>query len=257
MPTGEHAQTTTSRAASGVMAWPLTPYGYTHGSLTTLGRRSRNLPRRRCTRLRARQTVPAPLPRAGRERPVSDPHILLPGDRLALGMPRQDMLPEYHAWENDPRTLLGYGNQTPQAWEGRAAGWERQRSNSNYQQFEIVRLADSAAIGITILQINLYVRTAEFVIVLAPAERGKGYAAEATRLTLDWAFNLVALRMVWLKVLEPNRAGITAYEKAGFRPAGRLRQSGYWLGQPVDEILMDALPENFTGPSAVAATIDS
>ncbi|MGK5533311.1 GNAT family N-acetyltransferase [Streptomyces sp. URMC 129] len=186
---------------------------------------------------------------------MSDPHILLTGVRLALGMPRQDMLPEYHKWENDARTILGYGNQWAQAWEVRAAGWERQRGNDRYQQFEVVRLEDTTPVGMTILQINTFVRTAEFVIVLAPEARGKGYAAEATRLTLDWAFHLGALRMVWLKVLEPNRAGITAYEKAGFRRSGRLRKSGYWLGQPVDEILMDALPEEFPGPSAVPTAI--
>jgi len=183
---------------------------------------------------------------------MSDPHILLSGDQLALGLPRHDMLPNYHAWETDPGTILGYGNQTPQAWEVRAAGWEQQRSNQNYQQFEVIRLHDLTPVGMTILDINPYIRTAEFVIVIAPAERGKGHAAEATRLTLDWAFHLSALRMVWLKVLEPNRAGIAAYEKAGFRPAGRLRQSAYWLGQPVDEILMDALPDEFRGPSAMA-----
>ncbi len=61
--------------------------------------------------------------------------------------------------------------------------------------------------------------------------------------------------MVWLKVLEPNAAGIAAYEKAGFRPSGRLRQSGYWLGEPVDELLMDALPEDFPGSSAVTAAL--
>ncbi|WP_431776519.1 GNAT family N-acetyltransferase [Streptomyces cucumeris] len=186
---------------------------------------------------------------------MSDPHILLTGEGLALGMPRHDMLPEYHRWENDARTILGYGNQWAQPWEVRAAGYERQRSNERYQQFEIVRLEDETAVGMTILEVNAYVRTAEFVIMLAPSERGKGYAAEAARLTLDWAFHVAALRMVWLKVLEPNRAGIAAYEKAGFRQSGRLRQSGYWLGQPVDELLMDALPADLPGPSAVTATL--
>ncbi|MFE6689659.1 GNAT family N-acetyltransferase [Streptomyces sp. NPDC057743] len=186
---------------------------------------------------------------------MSEPHILLTGERLALGMPRQDLLPEYHRWENDARTILGYGNQFPQAWEVRAAGYERQRANDRYQQFEVVQLDEQAAIGITVLQINTFTRSAEFVIVLAPEARGKGYAAEATRLTLDWAFHLGALRTVWLKVLAPNHAGIAAYQKAGFREAGRFRKSGYWLGEPADEILMDALPEDFPGPSAVTAAI--
>ncbi|MFD6186429.1 hypothetical protein [Streptomyces goshikiensis] len=47
-------------------------------------------------------------------------------------------------------------------------------------------------------------------------------------MTLRWAFEYAALRMVWLKVLEANAAGMTAYQKAGFQDAGRLRQSGYW-----------------------------
>jgi len=60
---------------------------------------------------------------------VSDPHILLAGENLALGMPRRDMLPEYHRWENDPRV--------------------RQRANSRHQQFEVVELTDRQAVGVT------------------------------------------------------------------------------------------------------------
>ncbi|MER8092331.1 GNAT family N-acetyltransferase [Streptomyces goshikiensis] len=182
---------------------------------------------------------------------MSDPHILLRGDRLGLGQPRREMLPDYHRWENDPGTILGYGNQFPQAWEVREGGWAGQRGNHNYPQFEVVRLDDMTPVGITTLIVNTFVRTAEYVILMAPEERGKGYAEEATRLTLDWAFHLGALRTVWLKVLEPNTAGITAYEKAGFKHSGRLRKSGFWLGEPVDELLMDALPEDFSGPSAM------
>ncbi|MFF2846900.1 GNAT family N-acetyltransferase [Streptomyces sp. NPDC058001] len=179
------------------------------------------------------------------------PHPLLTSDRLGLAQPRREMLAEYHRWENDPGTLLGYGNQFPQSWEVREAGWEGQRGNHHYAQFEVVRLEDLAPVGMTVLSVNPFVRTAEFVMLLAPEQRGKGYAAEAARLTLDWGFHLGALRMVWLKVLAPNAAGIAAYEKAGFRTAGRLRQAGYWLGQPVDELLMDAVPAEFQGSSAV------
>ncbi|MFE4020122.1 GNAT family N-acetyltransferase [Streptomyces sp. NPDC059101] len=186
---------------------------------------------------------------------MSDPHIVLPGDRLALGLPRQDMLPTYHQWENDPRTILGYGNQMPQSWEARAAGWDGQARNSQRPAFEVVRLEDRQPVGMTVLYVDQAVRTAEYIMLIAPEARGKGYAAEATRLTLDWAFHIGSLDMVWLKVLEPNQAGITAYEKAGFRPAGRLRRSGFWLGQRADELIMDALPEDFPGPSAVSTAV--
>ena len=185
---------------------------------------------------------------------MTEPHILLRGEKLGLGLLRADMLPEYHRWENDPAVLLGYGTQLPQSWEARSAGYEEQRRDSDRQgQFEVVRLEDGQSIGMTSLDVDHSLRIAEFAILLAPEARGHGYATEATRLTLDWAFHLAAVRMVWLKVLPPNTAGIRAYENAGFRRAGSLRQSSYWLGQPCDEILMDALPSDFAGPSAVAA----
>nr|WP_094795658.1 GNAT family protein [Streptomyces kasugaensis] len=188
---------------------------------------------------------------------VSVPHIILPGDRLGLGLPRQDMLPAYHRWENDPRTVLGYGNQMPQSWEARAGGWEGQARNPQRPSFEVVRLEDEQPVGMTVLYVDQAVRTAEYIMLIAPEARGKGYAAEATRLTLDWAFHISSLHMVWLKVLEPNQAGVAAYEKAGFRGAGRLRQSGFWLGQRADELIMDALRENFSGPSAVSAAVET
>jgi diamine N-acetyltransferase len=122
-------------------------------------------------------------------------------------------------------------------------GWEATGRNRDFPQFEVITTDDRTPVGLTSLQIDPAVRTAEYVILLAPEARGKGLATETTALTLRWAFEYAALRMVWLKVLEPNATGVTAYEKAGFKPAGRLRQSGYWHGRPCDELLMDALVE--------------
>ncbi|WP_330174674.1 GNAT family N-acetyltransferase [Streptomyces sp. NBC_01498] len=99
------------------------------------------------------------------------------------------------------------------------------------------------------------VRTAEFVVMLAPEARGRGLGTAATRLSLDYAFHVTNLRMVWLKVLAPNLPAVRAYEKAGFRVAGTLRQAGYWLGQVWDEVLMDAVAGEYPGPSAVARAV--
>lgn len=108
-----------------------------------------------------------------------------------------------------------------------------------------------APVGVATLLPDHSVCTAEFVIMLAPDARGRGLGTEATRLTLDYAFHITNLRMVWLKVLAPNTGAVRAYEKAGFSRVGSLRQAGYWLGQVCDEIVMDALAEDFTGPSAI------
>lgn len=96
-------------------------------------------------------------------------------------------------------------------------------------------------------------RNAEFFILLGSGHRAKGIGTEATKLTLDYAFHITNLRNVYVTVLAPNTAGIKAYEKAGFRVIGARRQSGYGLGEPCDEILMDAIKGDFPGPRSLCA----
>lgn len=107
--------------------------------------------------------------------------------------------------------------------------------------------------GATTLLPDLAVRAAEYVVLLGPEARGRGLGAEATRLTLGHAFHITGLRMVWLKVLAPNGHAVRAYEKAGFRRAGTLREAGYWLGRTCDEALRDALAADFPHPSLIEA----
>jgi RimJ/RimL family protein N-acetyltransferase len=106
-------------------------------------------------------------------------------------------------------------------------------------------------VGKTSLTTDDVTGSAEFVINIAPEAQGKGFGTEATRLTLDYAFHLMSLQMVWLKVFEPHSGAIRTYEKAGFKHAGRLRQAGHWLGASCDELLMDAIRSEFNGDSVV------
>jgi diamine N-acetyltransferase len=179
--------------------------------------------------------------------------IWLRGKRVGIGPLRADLVPAYWEWENDPGAILGYGRQVPDSLENRTEGYGHQvRGALNQVRFTVYDLdGEPSPVGLSTLLVDHQVRTAEFIIVLGAAARGRGLATEATLLTLDYGFHVTALRMIWLKVLEPNTAGIRAYTSAGFKPAGRLRQSGYWLGEVCDEILMDALKEDFSEPSAI------
>lgn len=117
--------------------------------------------------------------------------------------------------------------------------------------------APPVPVGTTAILIDHHVRTGEFIIQLGENEsRGRGIGTEAARLTLDYAFHVTNLACVYLTVLAPNKRAIASYEKAGFRKTGERRNSGYWLGQRVNEVLMDAIPEDFAGPSAVRDLID-
>ncbi|MFD7532439.1 GNAT family N-acetyltransferase [Streptomyces sp. NPDC059849] len=166
------------------------------------------------------------------------------------------MVETYWRWEQEPALLVGYGRQSPESLEARTEGMAHQLRGENIR-FTVYDLSNDtpAPVGVATLLPDHSVRTAEYVIMLAPEARSRGLGTAATRLTLDYAFHITNLRMVWLKVLAPNSAGIRAYEKAGFRTVGALREAGYWLGEVCDEVIMDALAKDFTGPSAVRAAL--
>ncbi|MCX4745305.1 GNAT family N-acetyltransferase [Kitasatospora sp. NBC_01287] len=174
-------------------------------------------------------------------------------DTCALGPYRADLVETYWRWEQDPVLLVGYGRQQPESLEARTEGMAHQLRGDNIR-FTIYELTGDGPtpVGVATLLPDQAVRTAEYVVMLAPEARGKGLGTAATRLVLDYAFHITNLRMVWLKVLAPNKGGVRAYEKAGFRPAGMLREAGYWLGRVCDELIMDALAAQFAGPSVIA-----
>ncbi len=75
--------------------------------------------------------------------------------------------------------------------------------------------------------------------------RGKGYGEEATRLTLDFGFNMLNLHNIFLTVFSFNKRGIRCYEKCGFKYAGRLREARIIAGKCYDIVYMDILEREF------------
>jgi diamine N-acetyltransferase len=183
------------------------------------------------------------------------PARILTGDRLAIAIVRPDMVPEYHRWETDPGTILGLGAGEPISLDRFEARFTGGCTSAAYSMYEVITITDGEPVGNIALSADLHNNTAEYVIVLAPEHRGRGYAAEATSLALDYAFHLAGFRMVWLKVLEPNTRAIAAYKAAGFQQAGRKRQAGQWLGRVVDELLMDCTPADVPHLSYVRCAV--
>lgn len=188
-----------------------------------------------------------------------EPLIWLRGERAGLGPHTADLVDQYWQWEQDPAVMVGYGQQAPIPLSLRREGYQQQARISDELRFTVYDMTASppAPAGTTAVRIAAALRTGEFVIQLGTeASRGRGIGTEATRLTLDYAFHISNLECVYLTVLAPNTRAIAAYERAGFRKTGERRNSGYWLGKRVNEILMDAIPEDFPGPSAVRHLIE-
>ena len=73
----------------------------------------------------------------------------------------------------------------------------------------------------------------------------KGYGTEAVQLALKFVFEELKLNRLQLEVYSHNIRGIKAYEKAGFKREGVLRESLYYNNQFSDEIIMGMLRKDY------------
>ena len=183
----------------------------------------------------------------------SEPDYLIAGERVALGPLRRDLADTFARWLNDIDTRNGLSHlgileeKTEDTWID-----ETLKSDAGHHPrtatFTIFDREDGAPIGTcSLMDIDHHHRRARFGIVLGE-RRGGGRGTEATRLTLDWAFHVLSLRNVLLEVFPWNAGAIRAYEKAGFKLIGRRRDAILRHGRRWDEILMDAVADEFTGP---------
>ena len=179
-----------------------------------------------------------------------EPDLIVVGDKVALGPLRRDLAASYARWMNQldvRRGLDQMGIATPQSQEK----WVEENIEQGAKrepeavEFTVYDRSDSTAVGTAgLFEISHANGTAELAIAIGE-RRGRGLGTEATRLVLDFAFHVLKLRNVLLEALEWNVAGLTAYERAGFRRVGVRRGAVMSRGRPTDVVIMDAVPEDF------------
>jgi RimJ/RimL family protein N-acetyltransferase len=181
------------------------------------------------------------------------PIVNIVGERVALGPLQREHVPLFERWMNDFATqrLSGFPEPAePWGTERVTQFMDRILSNPDRAWFVIYEAESWRPIGHANLRgIDYRHRTAEFGITIGdPADRGKGYGTESTRLILDYAFTALDLHNVLLDTNEYNEAAIRAYQKAGFKEIGRRRQAYSMGGRLWDVIFMDCLASEFTSP---------
>ncbi len=122
-----------------------------------------------------------------------------------------------------------------------------EREGSNEMMLAIRRLDDEALIGFIGL-FNLFQQHGDTLVAIAIGERkywSKGYGTDAMRVMLQYAFDELNLRRVGLIVFEYNPRAIRSYEKAGFKPEGRVRGAMLRDGQHWDFLYMGILREEW------------
>ncbi len=141
------------------------------------------------------------------------------------------------------------GTMRPLTLESEEDQYSRVSKAENQSFFTIYEKKELRPIGATGLgDIDHANRNAEFYIMIGDKESwGRGYGTEVARLVLDYGFTCLSLHNIWLWVNSANERGLRAYRRAGFRMAGRVRQSSRVAGRACDDVLMDCLASEFEG----------
>lgn len=110
--------------------------------------------------------------------------------------------------------------------------------------YAVVDLATDAPIGIVgLMELEPIHRTAELGVTIGDkAYWNRGYAAEAITLLVRYAFDILNLHNIVLRVYEFNAAAIRCYEKVGFKHIGRRRGAVQRNRRTHDVVYMDIVP---------------
>lgn len=94
----------------------------------------------------------------------------------------------------------------------------------------VICIKDHVAIGaIDLFEFDPLHQRAGIGIVLAGPYRGKGYAAEALELILNYCKHTLQLHQVYCSITATNQASINLFVKSGFEKVGIRKQ---WLRAP-------------------------
>lgn len=178
---------------------------------------------------------------------------LFKGQLVRLGSPGepQVMAELWSRWNRDMDYFRPLDSDPPRLYSAaKVKEWiEKDLAKDDpYDIFFIIRtLADDRLIGFTALWDFAWNHGDCFVSIGIgdPAYRGKGYGAEAMKLTLRYAFTELNLRRVTLFVFEYNQRAIRSYEKAGFVREGEIREAMLRDGRYWKWIVMGVLREEW------------
>ena len=99
----------------------------------------------------------------------------------------------------------------------------------------IIRLSDNAVLGcIDLMNFSPMHARGEVGIVLQREYRGEGYASEALRLLIQYAFEFLNLNQLTAHVLVSNEASLRLFQSCGFGSCGVLK-SWWRIGKQYED----------------------
>ena len=172
------------------------------------------------------------------------------GDRIYLRpLDAEADLDRCLGWINDPELQARIGRRHPMSRAQEKEWLAGQYKREDHLNLAIVLKDGDQHVGnCGFNQIDYINRSAEFGILIAERDAwGKGYGPEAIGLILKHGFEELGLHRVWLWAYSFNQHAVRAYEKAGFKHEGVLREAYFRHGSYHDHIVMSVLESEWRG----------
>ena len=183
----------------------------------------------------------------------------LTGDKVVLRPFREDDLPKMRAILLDPeaRVLTGSVHDEAQARAQESPDEEKllrdwyatRNGQTDRLDLAITDKATGECVGEAVLnQWDPGNESCNFRIQIGPGGRNRGLGSEATRLIVGYGFEQLGLHRISLEVYAFNPRARRAYEKAGFRSEGVLRECLRYNGEWIDATVMSMLAPEWFAP---------
>jgi diamine N-acetyltransferase len=165
---------------------------------------------------------------------------MIEGERVTLRRMAPEDTDDVVRMRNDPEVRARLFSGRPPTVDEHRRWLAEVEARGDRHEFMIVERTSGRSVGtIGLSHIDGTHRRAEYGIVIGePGARGKGFASEASRLVLDYAFATLRLQRVYLHVFVDNEPAVRLYRRVGFVPEGVLRQHVWKDGKFHDVAVM-------------------
>nr|WP_067841907.1 GNAT family protein [Amphibacillus sediminis] len=160
-----------------------------------------------------------------------------------------DDIVSYHKWRNDHQVMVSTNPALDNYSFDQTESFVEQviLNNHSTKSYMIIERKHNQPIGITSLaNLDFKNRNAELIIDIGEKEFwGKGYASEALKMLLNYAFNELNLHRLYLQVFAFNEKAIRLYQRLGFQQEGVSRQALFRKGSWHDILQMGLLQSEY------------
>lgn len=165
------------------------------------------------------------------------------GKKVYLRATTPDDYLEIHRWFNasDPQSQTCHAVKVISP-EERVKKMQKREAGNDEDRFVIVEKNSHNSVGeISYFHMNMLNRAAELGYLIAPNERGNGYAKEALQLIIKYLFLDMNLNKVYAQTASFNKDSVKLLESLEFKLDGTLRQHHYFKGDLYDDLLYSLL----------------